>query len=321
MFIDTAKIYVKAGDGGKGVTSFYRDKFTRFPIPDGGHGGDGGDVIIKVDSHVHTLMDFQYRRHFRAESGRHGSGKNKKGRRGKDCIIKVPPGTVVKDAGTMYLLRDMVVINDEVIVLSGGMGGRGNSGSRTVTDGEKGEERHLYLELKFLADAGIIGYPNSGKSSLISRISNAHPKVASFPFTTLEPVLGIVDVGEEHFVAADIPGLIEGAHSGRGLGINFLRHIERTHLLLHIIDMAGVDGRKPYEDYNSLNVELRLYSQELAEKPQIIVANKMDLSQAKENLKDFRSKVKVNVYPISCKTGEGIDNLINDIAKELRLLR
>ena len=326
MFIDTAKVYVKAGDGGKGVTSFYRDKFTRFPIPDGGNGGDGGDVIIKVDRHVHTLMDFQYRRHFRAESGGHGSGKNKKGRRGKDCIIKVPPGTVVKDAGTMYLLRDMIVINDEVIVVNGGNGGRGNSGSRTVTDGGKGEERHLYLELKLLADAGIIGYPNSGKSSLISRISNAHPKVASFPFTTLAPVLGIVNVDEEHFVAADIPGLIEGAHSGRGLGINFLKHIERTHLLLHIIDMAGVDGRNPVEDYKSLNMELKLYSEELAGKPQIVAANKMDLPQAKENLKDFRSKVKVmehptgwKVYPISCKTGEGIDNLISDIARNLKI--
>ncbi len=323
MFIDTARINVKAGNGGNGVKSFYQDKLTRFPKPDGGNGGDGGDIVIKVDRHVHTLMDFQYRRHFRAESGRHGSGKNKNGRRGKDCIIKVPQGTIVKDVNVMYVLRDLAGANDEVIIVQGGGGGSGNTGSRTVTEGELGEERNIYLELKLIADVGIIGYPNAGKSSLISCISNAHPKIASFPFTTLGPVLGIVNIedNEGHFVAADIPGLIEGAHLGKGLGHKFLRHTERTHILLHIIDMAGVDGRNPVEDYKSLNKELRLYSTRLDEKPQIVVANKMDLAQAEENLKDFKAKIRQKVYPVSCITGEGIDILIKDIANKLKTVK
>lgn len=318
MFVDIAKIQVRAGDGGDGCSSIYRDKYTRRGIPDGGPGGKGADVIIRANENIHTLLDFQYRRHFKAASGTNGSSKNKKGKDGIDCIIEVPPGTLVKDLDSGRLLRDLIKPGEEVIVAKGGEGGRGNASKKPATKGLPGEERDLVLELKLIADCGIVGFPNSGKSTLISKISKAKPKIAPYPFTTREPVLGIVEShkGARAFTVADIPGLIEGAHRGKGLGDKFLRHIERTKILIHLIDMAGVDGRNPIVDYHSLNNELRLYGCNLGKKRQIIAANKMDLPEAKGNLERFKREVKEAVFPISAKNDSGIRELI-DVASDI----
>jgi GTP-binding protein len=335
MFIDEAKIYVKAGDGGSGVNSFYRDKYTRRGKPDGGNGGKGGDIIIECDENIQTLLDFQFKQHFRARNGSHGSGKKKNGRDGANCIIRVPVGTVIRDCSTHFLIRDLAKINEKVIVAKGGNGGKGNSGLRLATleipnyrrkakflmglatKGDKGEEKRLSLELKLIADVGIIGFPNVGKSTLISSISNARPKIANYPFTTKSPILGIVIREDKNFKVADIPGLIEGSHRGKGLGDKFLRHIERTRLLVHIVDIAAVEGRNPVEDYHSLNRELRFYSTKLKEKPQIIAANKMDLPGAQENLERFKAKLRKEIFPISALTGEGLEELIETISKRL----
>lgn len=317
MFIDEAKIYVKAGDGGDGCRSFYRDKYTRYGIPDGGNGGRGADIIAVADKNLATLLDFQYHRHFMGKHGKHGSGKNKKGKNAEELIIRLPPGTIIKDARTNCLLCDLDTEGKRIVLAEGGRGGSGNSHNRTATEGQPGQERDLILELKLIADVGIVGFPNTGKSTLISSISNAHPKIAPYPFTTKAPILGVVKQDGFSFVIADIPGLIEDSHAGRGLGDRFLRHIERTKILLHLIDMAGTDGRDPIQDYLVINEELRLYNKQLGKRIQILVVNKMDLFEAKNNLKRFRERIKRKIYPISALKKQGLEELIGAIIKRL----
>lgn len=319
MFIDTAKIYLKGGDGGDGCNSFERDLAGRKMRPNGGPGGKGGDIIFEVDENVHTLLDFQYRRHFEAGRGSHGSSNNKKGAFGTDCIIKVPAGTIVKNLDNNTSLADLVKVGEAFLVCKGGKGGVGNSRYRPSEKGEKGEEKTVLLELKLIADVGIVGCPNAGKSTLISCISKARPKIADYPFTTREPVLGVVRFKGYEFVVADIPGLIEGAHSGKGLGDKFLRHIERTKVLIHLVDMSGLSQRDAAEDYRKLNKELGLYSKVLIEKPQIIVANKMDVGKtAKEALKKFKATLKKRkVIQISALKKEGLDELLLEAGKVL----
>lgn len=317
MFIDTVKIYVRAGNGGKGCHSFYRDKYTRRGIPDGGDGGKGADIIVRADRNLRTLLDFQYNRHFYGKKGQDGSGKNKKGKDAPNIIIRVPPGTIIKEIKTNCILRDLDKDQEEVIVASGGKGGLGNRHHRESTLGETSEEKELLLDLKLIADVGIIGFPNVGKSTLISSISNAHPKIAAYPFTTKSPVLGVVGIGTDTFVIADIPGLIEGSSGGRGLGDKFLRHVERTKILLHLLDMSGYEGRNPIEDYRIINQELKNYSQQVCAKPHILVANKMDLEGAVENLAKFKKAVKKKIYPISALKKHGLEELVDAIRERL----
>lgn len=317
MFIDRAKIYVKAGNGGRGCQSLYRDKYTRWGIPDGGDGGAGADITIRSDRNLHTLLDFQYKRHFYGLGGSHGSGKNKKGKGAPGVVILVPVGTIVKDIKTDCLLRDLKENGDEVLVARGGHGGLGNQHHIQAREGEPGEERELLLDLKFIADVGIVGFPNAGKSTLICAISNAHPKVAAYPFTTKSPVLGVVHSGDKVFVCADIPGLILGSSEGRGLGDKFLRHVERTKILVHLVDMSGVEGRHPIEDYQTINQELKQYSKAVCALPQVIAANKMDLEGASANLKDFKQAIKKKIYPISALKKQGLEELIEAIGKKL----
>ena len=338
-FVDEAVILVQAGRGGKGCRSYYKDKWTRYPIPDGGDGGRGGDVLVSASPELTTLLDFQTQRHFRGQPGGNASSKRKHGADGKQCLIRVPLGTLLWDAQTGDLIRDLTQPGQEVLVARGGAGGIGNAHrekaqpwgpsrlSRVPFQAQMfeawpGEERRLRLELKLLADVGIVGFPNAGKSTLISRISQARPKVASFPFTTTHPVLGTVELPSgDRFVAVDVPGLIEGAHRGRGLGLDFLRHIERTQLLVHLIDMAGIDGRNPLEDFRTLNGELAAYGAHLKEKPQLVVANKMDEASAQRNLAAFRRKTKAKVIPLSAKTGQGLIKLLNQIHAQLKRLK
>lgn len=319
-FVDQATLLVEAGRGGKGCRSFYQDKWTRYPIPDGGDGGRGGDCVVRANPQLTTLLDFLTKRHYRADPGGHASSKKKHGARGSDCVIEVPFGTVVSDAQTRDLIRELLGAGDQVVVVRGGAGGIGNAHSKEgPLEGSPGERRRLQLELKLLADIGIVGMPNAGKSTLIRQISHARPKVASFPFTTTSPVLGAVELSSGHrIVAVDVPGLIQGAHRGKGLGLDFLRHIERTRVLVHLVDMAGVDGRDPVEDYQTLNGELVAYSASVGAKPQIIVANKMDCKEATKNLLRFRRKIKGTIVPISAITGKGIPALFQAIAKSLR---
>ncbi len=320
QFVDHAKITVKAGDGGRGCAALAQPPYTRYPYPDGGDGGDGGDVIVRADSNVATLLDFQFRHEYTAGRGGHGGSNKKTGKRGEDTVIRVPVGTVISDAGAV--LRDLTEPFEDVVIAKGGRGGLGNATAHEAKSGLPGEARALGLELKLIADVGLIGFPNAGKSSLLSRISTARPKVAAYPFTTRYPVLGVVDMGEGgSFVACDIPGLIEGAHDGRGLGIEFLRHIERTRLLVHVIDMAAVDGREPVEAYHRLNEELAAYSQALAKKPQLLVANKLDLQEARERLEAFRKAVGQPVTAISCATGSGVRELLQAVWQELQAVK
>jgi len=318
MFIDRGKIYVKAGDGGRGCNSFYRDKFQRKGIPDGGDGGRGADIVVRVDRNLYTLLDFQYNRHFIGKHGAHGSGKNKKGKNIPSIIIRVPAGTTIKDFRTGCVLRDLKEDGEEVIVAYGGKGGLGNGHRRMeATAGEPGEEKELVFDLKVIADVGVVGFPNAGKSTLISGISNAHPKIAAYPFTTKSPVLGVVRVADITFTVADIPGLIEGSAEGRGLGDKFLRHVERTKILIHLIDMAGFEGRDPVKDYKTINNELKKYSAEVAKKLQIIAANKMDLDGAWDNLERFEKATRKKVYPISALNREGLEELSEAVSKKL----
>ena len=317
-FIDRAKIYVKAGSGGRGCSSFYRDKYTRNGIADGGDGGRGADIIVRADRNLHTLLDFQFNRHFTGKHGAHGSGNQKKGKNAEAVIVLVPCGTAVRDLGADCLLRDLTGDRDEFVVAKGGAGGLGNRHRREATPGVPGEQREIQLDLKLLADAGVVGFPNAGKSTLISHISNAHPKIAAYPFTTVAPVLGVVHAEHKTFVIADIPGLIEGSAQGRGLGDKFLRHIERTRLLVHLVDMSGFEGRDPVDDYQVINKELREYNAGVGKKTQIIVANKMDLEPAAKNLARFKKKVpRKKVYPISALNSTGLEDLIEAIAKKL----
>lgn len=330
-FVDEAIIKVKAGDGGNGCVAFRREKFVPRGGPAGGDGGRGGHVILLADPSVKTLVDLHLQRTYKAPNGQQGQGSKKHGADGEDLIIPVPPGTVIYDAETGKLVADLVKPGQRVIVARGGKGGRGNAAFATSIRqapvfaelGEPGEERLLRLELKLLADVGIIGYPNVGKSTLISRISAARPKIADYPFTTLVPNLGTVKVGNFSFVVADLPGLIEGAHKGVGLGHRFLRHAERTALLVHMVDIAAVEGHDPVRDFEAINDELRLYSPQLAQKPQLVVANKMDLPSARENLErclPYWQKQGYEVFAISALTGEGVKPFVYRMAELVKKL-
>ena len=334
MFIDEAEIHVRAGRGGDGIISFRREKFRPKGGPDGGNGGKGGDVILRADPGVNTLLHLSEQVHYFAEDGAPGGPNRRTGRSGEDLIIPVPVGTVVRDARTGELIADLDEPGAEVVVARGGVGGRGNAAFTTSTwqapriyeRGEQGEERWLKLELKLLADVGIIGFPNVGKSTLISRISAVKPKIAPYPFTTLVPHLGAVKVDEEGFetfTVVDIPGLIEGAHEGRGLGDRFLRHVERARLLLHMVDLSGSEGRDPLEDYRVINRELEKFSPELAQRPQIVVGNKIDLLQPEEveaAVERFRREGIV-LLPISAVTGAGVRELVRRCYQRLQELR
>ena len=318
MFIDQAEIYVKAGDGGHGCVSFRRERFIPKGGPDGGDGGDGGDVYLEAVESVDTLLDFAGRHHWRAGNGRPGSGSNKHGANGDDLIIPVPPGTLVYDIDLDLLLIDLDRAGRKARVCVGGRGGRGNKAFATSTNqtprradqGKPGQQRSLRLELKLIADIGLVGLPNAGKSTLVSRCSAARPKIADYPFTTLEPVLGIVELSDfRRFVIADIPGLIEGAHTGAGLGHEFLRHIERTTIILHVIDVMPMDGGDPIENYHAIRRELAKHSEVLAEKPEIIVANKIDLDPDGKATEALREKLGAEVHPISAATGRRIKEL------------
>ena len=314
IFVDEAKITVKAGDGGKGCESFYQDLYTRYRRPDGGDGGRGGDVIVIADRGVQTLLDFQFKKHRNAQRGGNASSKNKKGKEGEDCILRVPVGTIVKDVETGLLIKDLNQEKQSVIVAKGGAGGRGNNRGRTPKPAYPGEEREITLELKLMADVGIIGFPNAGKSTLISNISRVKSKIANYPFTTRQPILGLVAFDDFSFVVADLPGIIEGAHEGRGLGTRFLRHTERTKILVHLIDMAGTEGRDPLDDYKKINHELKEYSEDLFYKEKLVVANKMDLPEAQGHLKRFKKKFrKVPIIAISAVAKQGLNELVGKI--------
>jgi len=317
VFIDGAKINIRAGSGGKGCQSLHRDKYQRQGIPDGGDGGKGADIIIRADRNLLTLLDFQHHRHFFGAHGAHGSSNHKKGRGAEDIIIRVPLGTTIKDFATNSALRDLNLDGDQVIVARGGKGGVGNWHRKEATPGAPGEVKTIVLDLKLLADVGVVGFPNAGKSTLISGISNAHPKVAAYPFTTTGPILGVVTGTHRKFVIADIPGLIPGASEGRGLGDQFLKHIERTKILIHLIDMAGFEGRDPIDDYKNINLELKNYSKIVFKKRQIICANKMDLAGSEENLKRFKKIIKKTVYPISALNKQGLEELVDAVAEKL----
>ena len=332
MFVDYTKVIIKSGDGGNGAVSFRREKYVAAGGPDGGDGGKGGNIIFEVDPDSNTLIDFRYNRKFKAQNGENGSGAHKYGKSGEDLVVKVPKGTIVKDAQTGKVIADLSEDGQREVILPGGRGGRGNSHFATSTrqaprfaqDGEKGIEKEVILELKLLADVGLIGFPNVGKSTLLSRVTAATPKIANYHFTTIHPNLGVVktEYGDS-FVLADIPGVIEGASEGVGLGIQFLRHIERTRLLLHVIDCSGSEGRNPVQDFHIINEELKKYSEKLSKRKQIIVANKLDIMQdesAYKELEELAKKEKIEIFKISAVTGEGIKELFNHVSKVLKTL-
>lgn len=325
MFIDRARIFVQSGKGGDGMSSFRHEKFVPKGGPNGGDGGQGGNVVLVADRNVNTLVDFRFRRLFKAKPGGKGEGSNKYGRNAEDLLITVPLGTIVKDEETGQVIADLSRDGQRAIVAKGGRGGRGNwhfrtSANRTPTfaeRGEPGEERWLRLELKVLADVGLLGYPSVGKSSILRKVSAAQPEVAAYHFTTLNPILGVVNLPDHRsFVMADIPGLIDGASEGVGLGHDFLRHIERTKILIHVVDVSGIEGRDPIEDYEKINAELAKYSEKLARKRQVVAANKIDLlgdSDNLERLMDYMTAHGVEVYPICAMTGEGMDKLLERV--------
>ncbi len=329
MFADRARIVVKAGNGGNGSVSFRREKYIPNGGPDGGDGGSGGDIIFEVNPGLRTLMDFRYKKQFRAQHGENGRGRNQTGKSGEPLVIEVPPGTVVREEQTGLVLADLTVSGMRKILASGGKGGKGNAHFATSTrqtprfavEGSAGQERTLVLELKSIADVGLVGFPNVGKSTILSILTSARPKIADYPFTTLSPNLGVVGVrGDRSFVMADIPGIIEGAHEGVGLGYEFLRHIERTRILVHVIDGSGMDGRDPREDFHTINRELVDYSEKLAEKPQIIVVNKTDLPAARENVKRIREDpacMRYPVFAVSAAQNKGFDPLLDEIVRQL----
>jgi GTPase len=334
MFYDLTKIYVKAGDGGDGSIHFRREKFVPFGGPDGGDGGRGGSIYMEANSNLNTLIDYRYHQHFKASSGGAGARQKKHGTKGEDLVLRVPCGTVIRDSETNQLIADLVDDGQRVMVARGGRGGLGNvhfatptrQAPREAQKGEPGEERWLLLELQLIADVGLVGYPNAGKSTLLSVVTAARPKIADYPFTTLSPNLGVVTVGqpgskdEFGFVLADIPGLIEGAAQGVGLGHEFLRHVQRTRLLLHLLDGASIE-RDPWQDFQSINQELREYDEHLATRPQIVVLNKMDLPEAQERWPALKGKAIAAGYPvfaISAVTHQGIDELIGYTAKRLQ---
>ncbi|WP_282174258.1 GTPase ObgE [Cytobacillus firmus] len=328
MFVDQVKVYVKGGDGGNGMVAFRREKYVPNGGPAGGDGGKGANVVFEVNEGLRTLMDFRYQRHFKAPRGEHGMSKNQHGRNSKDMIVKVPPGTVVTDAESGEVIADLTEHGQRAVIARGGRGGRGNTRFATPANpapelsehGEPGQERDVVLELKLLADVGLVGFPSVGKSTLLSVVSSARPKIAEYHFTTIAPNLGMVETEDgRSFVMADLPGLIEGAHSGVGLGHQFLRHIERTRVIVHVIDMAAVEGRDPFEDYQTINKELKEYNLRLTERPQIIVANKMDMPDAEENLKKFKEQLDEDypIFPISALTRQGLRDLLFAVADKV----
>ena len=329
QFIDRISIRVIAGNGGNGKSAFRREKFVAKGGPSGGDGGRGADVIFVVDNNMNTLLDFRFHRKFVGKNGENGDIKNQYGHNAPPCIVKVPLGTLVKDADTGETLADLTEVGQEAVIAKGGRGGRGNakfanSANRAPTFaelGEPGEARNLLLELKLLADVGLVGYPSVGKSSLIANVSAARPEIAEYHFTTITPVLGVVNVGSlgdaKTFVMADIPGLIDGASEGVGLGHDFLRHVERTKVIIHIVDASGIEGRDPVEDYYKINKELKIYSERIARRPQVLACNKMDLPGAEENLprlRELAEKEGIEIFPISAATRQGLDELIKRVA-------
>ncbi|MFC0332130.1 GTPase ObgE [Paenibacillus sepulcri] len=326
MFVDKAKIFVKGGDGGNGIVSYRREKYVPEGGPAGGDGGRGADVIFRVDEGLRTLMDFRYQKHFKAEKGERGKVKSMHGANAEHMIVRIPPGTIIINDDTQEIIADMTQHGQQVVVARGGRGGRGNCRFATVSNpapdfaenGEEGQERWIVLELKVMADVGLVGFPSVGKSTLLSVVSGAKPKIGAYHFTTLSPNLGVVEVGDgRSFVMADLPGLIEGAHEGVGLGHDFLRHVERTRVIVHVVDMSGSEGRDPFEDWNKINEELALYNPLLAKRPQIIAANKMDMPDSQEQLELFREQLsgldgemEYEIVPMSSLTKQGVQELL-----------
>ena len=336
MFIDEAKIRIKAGDGGNGCMAFRREKFVPRGGPSGGDGGHGGDVIMESSERHNTLVHFRFNPEYKAQRGRHGEGSNRTGADGEHVLLKVPVGTVVRDDATGEIVHDFSRVDERIVIAHGGRGGRGNARFASSThqapreheDGRPGDERVLRLELKLLADAGLVGYPNVGKSTLIARISAARPKIADYPFTTLQPNLGVVAVGQEpdqvSFVVADIPGLIEGAHSGAGLGMQFLRHIERTRFLVHLVDVSDASGRPdPVKDFEAITAELASFGAGLDTKPVLVVASKTDIANKAKlaKLKRYCTRKQLELFPISAATGAGVDTLLWAMARKFEALR
>ena len=324
MFVDEVIVELTAGRGGDGCMAFRREKYVAMGGPFGGNGGKGGDIIFKVDEGLRTLIDLRYQKHIKASSGENGQGKNKNGKNALDMIVKVPLGTTIKDNETGAIIGDLTKNGEEVIVAYGGRGGRGNVTLATRSNpcpsyceyGEPGENRKVKVELRMLADVGLVGLPSVGKSTILSMVTNANPKIASYHFTTLSPNLGVVTSEDYSYTIADLPGLIEGASDGLGLGHKFLKHIERTKIIAHIIDMSGIEGRNPYEDYLTIRKELENFSPKLIQKPEIIIANKMDIESSKKNLEEFKQKVKVPIYEVSAIQNKGLDEVLKAL-KEL----
>ena len=326
MFVDEVEIRVEAGDGGDGCTALRREKYIEMGGPFGGNGGRGADIIFKVDEGLHTLLDLRYQKTLKGKKGENGRGKNQHGAGAENLVVKVPQGTVVTDLDTGFIIADLSKKDQEEIVAKGGRGGRGNTAFKTQTNtapdysekGEEGERKNLKVEVKMLADVGLVGLPSVGKSTIISMVSRSKPKIAAYHFTTLTPNLGVVKASNGNsFVMADLPGLIEGASQGEGLGDKFLRHIERTRVIAHVIDMSGSEMRDPYEDYLLINNELKEFNEKLIEKPQIIIANKMDIPGAKENLEEFKKKVDAEVFEISAATNDGLQKVVDRLAELL----
>jgi GTP-binding protein len=328
MFIDECLIKVLAGDGGRGCISFRREKYEPWGGPNGGDGGRGGDVILLGDFNSNNLIDYKYKPHWKAERGEHGMGSDQHGSDGKHCVLRVPLGTIVTDENTGKVVAEVLVDGESIVLCKGGNGGWGNTHFKSSTNrspkrsnpGHDGEHGNYRLVLKSIADVGLVGFPNAGKSSLTGRITKAHPKTAAYPFTTLHPQIGVIELPKHYdrLLLADVPGLIEGASENRGLGHRFLRHIERCSVLMFLIDMAGVDGRDPREDYATLLSELKLYDKALLKKPRLVVANKIDLGECAANLVKFRRKYKTDLVKISCVSGEGLDELKEELYKRVR---
>ena len=331
MFVDEVTIKVEAGKGGDGCTAFRREKYVAYGGPYGGNGGHGADIIFKVDEGLHTLLDLRYQKEIKGPKGENGRGKNQHGKGADPVIVKVPLGTVITDLDTGFVLADLKHKNDEVVVAKGGRGGRGNTAFKTQTNtapnysenGEEGEKRTLKVEIKLLADVGLVGLPSVGKSTIISMVSKSKPKIAAYHFTTLKPNLGVTRATNgKTFVLADLPGLIEGASKGEGLGDKFLRHIERTRVILHVLDMAGVEGRDPYQDYLLINKELEAFNPKLLERPMVILANKMDIEGAEENLEQFKTKVKdKKIFAISAFNNKGLQEVVDYLSDLLETLK
>jgi GTP-binding protein len=330
VFIDKAKIFVKAGNGGNGGISFRREKYVPAGGPDGGDGGRGASVVFEVDLGIRTLLDFKYQRKYLAPSGENGTKRKRAGKNGEDIVLKVPAGTVIRDEATGLVLADLKDENDRIVVARGGYGGKGNHNFATATrqapnfakPGTDGEERWIVLELKMLADVGLLGFPNVGKSTFLSLVTKAKPKIANYHFTTITPNLGVVQTKHaDSFVLADIPGIIEGASEGIGLGHEFLRHVERTKVLIHIVDISGIEGRDPIDDFDKINEELKLYNEKLATRPQIVVANKMDILQDEEVYEEFKKTIEARgykVFKMSAATREGVDEVITYVSNVLK---